>query len=128
MLRDRLAALALAGVSVLIVSDSNRTNDELMRQLAAEDQDALGQRECDVIGRGLGQLMRMRIVDDAPDLAFSTDWLDSDSVVYRADRKRLNELALTVQRVLMKCSTHVRAHTPMAHHKCSRSRRHDCAN
>jgi hypothetical protein len=127
-MRDRIAALALAGAVVLIVSDSNSRTDELVRQLTSQDPDARAMRECDALGRGLGQLMRTRIVDEEPQLAFSTDWLDVDNFVFKADRTRLNELAIDSMRVLMKCSTHVRAHTPPAHHKCSRLRGHDCAN
>lgn len=126
MSMNRLAAvLALAGASVLIVGDDERHNDELMRKLASADE---SQRDCDVLGRGLGQLARMRIVEEVPELAYSTDWLDRDNFLFKADRKRLNELASDTTHVLMSCSHRVRPTAPPAHHKCSRSRRHDCAN
>lgn len=127
-MHSRIASLALAGAVVLIVADSNSTNDELVRQLTSQGLDAQAKRDCEVTGRGLGQLVRMRIVEEEPLAAFSTDWLSADNFLFKADRKRLNELADDATRVLMTCSTRARAHTPPAHHKCSRLRGHDCTN
>lgn len=120
MLRDRLAALALAGVAILIVDDGNQVSKELKEKLAAEDIRVLG---CgDAADRALGRLRRHEL-DDLLDFQLSAEpeWLE-DGEIFRADRSRLNELASDALTVLMKCSATPRRHTPMAHHKCSRLR------
>lgn len=124
MSKSLMLAAALAGVTVLVISDGdNRSNDELVRQLASRDREDL--RDCD-LGRGLGRLARMRIVEEVPALASPFDWLDSDSFLFREDRKRLNELAFDTTRILMSCSHKGRPTVPASHHRCSRLRVHDC--
>jgi len=120
MLRERIAALALAGVAILIVEDNNQVSNELRQKLAAEDLRVVGCGEA--ADRALGRLRRNEL-DDLLDFQLSAEpeWLE-DGEIFRADRLRLNEIASDVLTVLMKCSATPRRHTPMAHHKCSRLR------